>query len=112
MLRKINFSGKRWIFIVICHVPQILQCLSAQGLTSSGGGSSNPSVVDGGNSSGASRALVKDRLVQDIPGFLCMIFLDLNQHKSLKVAVIYLQVQDFQYAVRGASSEAISVDSS
>ncbi|KAK8595460.1 hypothetical protein V6N13_016827 [Hibiscus sabdariffa] len=37
---------------------KILQCLSIQGLTSSGGGSS---VGDGGNSSGVSRALVKDR---------------------------------------------------
>ncbi|KAI3734600.1 hypothetical protein L6452_14072 [Arctium lappa] len=39
---------------------KILQCLSIQGLTSSGGGSSVGG--DGGNSSGASRALVKDRL--------------------------------------------------
>lgn len=38
---------------------KILQCLSIQGLTSSGGGSS--AGVDGG-SSGASRAIVKDRL--------------------------------------------------
>ncbi|KAJ9546013.1 hypothetical protein OSB04_025720 [Centaurea solstitialis] len=38
---------------------KILQCLSIQGLTSSGGGSAGG---DGGNSSGASRALVKDRL--------------------------------------------------
>ncbi|KAG6434204.1 hypothetical protein SASPL_105827 [Salvia splendens] len=39
---------------------KILQCLSAQGLTSSGGGSSVG--VDGGNSSGVSRAIIKDRL--------------------------------------------------
>lgn len=36
---------------------KILQCLSIQGLASSGGGSS----LDGGNSSGASRALIKER---------------------------------------------------
>ncbi|KAL8090212.1 hypothetical protein AgCh_039618 [Apium graveolens] len=40
---------------------KILQCLSIQGLTSSGG-SSNSVSIDGGNSSGVSRALVKDRL--------------------------------------------------
>lgn len=39
---------------------KILQCLSVQGLTSSGGGSSVS--VDGGNSSGVSRAIIKDRL--------------------------------------------------
>ncbi|KAM7463780.1 hypothetical protein LguiA_031901 [Lonicera macranthoides] len=39
---------------------KILQCLSIQGLTSSGGGSSVG--VDGVNSSGVSRAIVKDRL--------------------------------------------------
>ncbi|KAK4480435.1 hypothetical protein RD792_013508 [Penstemon davidsonii] len=39
---------------------KILQCLSAQGLTSSGGGSSVS--ADGGNSSGVSRAIIKDRL--------------------------------------------------
>ncbi|XP_065870668.1 exocyst complex component EXO70A1-like [Euphorbia lathyris] len=38
---------------------KILQCLSAQGLTSSGGGSSVPG--EGGSGSGASRGLVKDR---------------------------------------------------
>ncbi|WCJ19126.1 exocyst subunit exo70 family protein A1 [Euphorbia peplus] len=38
---------------------KILQCLSAQGLTSSGGGSSIPG--EGGSGSGASRGLVKDR---------------------------------------------------
>ncbi|GFS46070.1 exocyst subunit exo70 family protein A1 [Actinidia rufa] len=38
----------------------ILQCLSVQGLTSSGGGSAVG--VDGGNSSGVSRAVVKDKL--------------------------------------------------
>lgn len=38
---------------------KILQCLSVQGLTSSGGGGSV--ATDGGNSSGVSRALVKDR---------------------------------------------------
>ncbi|XP_030966047.1 exocyst complex component EXO70A1-like [Quercus lobata] len=38
---------------------KILQCLTIQGLTSSGGGSSVGG--DGGNSSGVSRALVKDR---------------------------------------------------
>lgn len=37
---------------------QILQCLSIQGLTSSGGSTVGG---DGGNSSGVSRALVKDR---------------------------------------------------
>ncbi|GMH13256.1 hypothetical protein Nepgr_015097 [Nepenthes gracilis] len=40
---------------------KILQSLSVQGLTSSGGGSSAVGA-DGGNSSGASRALVKERL--------------------------------------------------
>ncbi|XP_057470784.1 exocyst complex component EXO70A1-like isoform X2 [Actinidia eriantha] len=39
---------------------KILQCLSVQGLTSSGGGSAVG--VDGGNSSGVSRAVVKDKL--------------------------------------------------
>lgn len=39
---------------------KILQSLSTQGLTSSGGGTGVPS--DGGNSSGVSRALIKDRL--------------------------------------------------
>ncbi|OMO62735.1 Exocyst complex protein Exo70 [Corchorus capsularis] len=38
---------------------KILQCLSVQGLTSSGGGSG--AGGDGGNSSGVSRAMVKDR---------------------------------------------------
>ncbi|XP_071930175.1 exocyst complex component EXO70A1-like isoform X1 [Coffea arabica] len=38
---------------------KILQCLSIQGLTSSGGSGVS---ADGGNSSGASRAMVKDRL--------------------------------------------------
>lgn len=41
---------------------QILQCLSIQGLTSSGGGSGTAGGDGGtGSSSGASRALVKDR---------------------------------------------------
>lgn len=40
---------------------KILQSLSTQGLTSSGGGGSGV-AVDGGNSSGVSRALIKDRL--------------------------------------------------
>ncbi|XP_010554528.1 PREDICTED: exocyst complex component EXO70A1 isoform X3 [Tarenaya hassleriana] len=39
---------------------KILQCLSAQGLTSSGGGGSSVGG-DGGNSSGASRGLIKER---------------------------------------------------
>ncbi|CAI9759829.1 unnamed protein product [Fraxinus pennsylvanica] len=39
---------------------KILQCLSVQGLTSSGGGSVGS--MDGGNSSGVSRAIIKDRL--------------------------------------------------
>ncbi|CAI9773071.1 unnamed protein product [Fraxinus pennsylvanica] len=39
---------------------QILQCLSVQGLTSSGGGSA--ASIDGGYSSGVSRAIIKDRL--------------------------------------------------
>ncbi|KZV57834.1 hypothetical protein F511_21644 [Dorcoceras hygrometricum] len=39
---------------------KILQCLSVQGLTSSGGGSAVS--ADGGNSSGVSRAIIKDRL--------------------------------------------------
>ncbi|KAK4371344.1 hypothetical protein RND71_010819 [Anisodus tanguticus] len=39
---------------------KILQCLSIQGLTSSGGSSSGS--VDGQNSSGVSRSIVKDRL--------------------------------------------------
>ncbi|PKI43021.1 hypothetical protein CRG98_036599 [Punica granatum] len=55
---------------------KILQCLSAQGLTSSGG-SSNASVVDGGNSSGASRALVKDRFKT-----FNMLFDELHQKQS------------------------------
>ncbi|EEF45760.1 protein binding protein, putative [Ricinus communis] len=38
---------------------KILQCLSAQGLTSSGGGSAVPG--EGGSGSGASRGIVKDR---------------------------------------------------
>ncbi|KAL9225021.1 hypothetical protein vseg_000993 [Gypsophila vaccaria] len=41
---------------------KILQSLSAQGLTSSGGGGSGGGAGDGGNSSGASRALIKERL--------------------------------------------------
>lgn len=42
---------------------QILQCLSIQGLTSSGGGSGAGGGDGGGtgNSSGASRAIVKDK---------------------------------------------------
>ncbi|KAM3281164.1 exocyst complex component EXO70A1 [Capsicum chacoense] len=40
---------------------KILQCLSIQGLTSSGG-SNNSGTVDGQNSSGVSRSTVKDRL--------------------------------------------------
>ncbi|KAK9735132.1 hypothetical protein RND81_04G185500 [Saponaria officinalis] len=40
---------------------KILQSVSAQGLTSSGGGGSS-GAADGGNSSGASRALIKERL--------------------------------------------------
>jgi len=41
---------------------QVLQCLSGQGLTSSGG--SGQVGSEGGNSSGASRAAVKERLVR------------------------------------------------
>lgn len=41
------------------YLPQILQSLSVQGLASSGGGSTVS--ADGGNSSGVSRAIVKDR---------------------------------------------------
>jgi len=41
---------------------KILLSLSAQGLTSSGGGGSNGGLPDGGNSSGASRTLIKERL--------------------------------------------------
>ncbi|KAM7532254.1 hypothetical protein LguiB_035664 [Lonicera macranthoides] len=43
---------------------KILQCLSVQGLTSSGGGSSSSVGVDGGSSSssGVSRAVIKERL--------------------------------------------------
>lgn len=49
----LNFDSFRW---------QILQCLSIQGLTSSGGGSGTAGGDGGtGSSSGASRALVKDR---------------------------------------------------
>ncbi|KAJ7970661.1 Exocyst subunit Exo70 family protein [Quillaja saponaria] len=40
---------------------KILQCLTIQGLTSSGGGGSSTVSGDGGGSSGASRAIVKDR---------------------------------------------------
>ncbi|CAO2836356.1 unnamed protein product [Amaranthus hypochondriacus] len=40
---------------------KILQSLSAQGLTSSGGGGGSGVAADGGNSSGASRGLIKDR---------------------------------------------------
>lgn len=49
----LNFDSFAW---------QILQCMSIQGLASSGGGS-NTAGGDGGTggSSGASRALVKDR---------------------------------------------------
>jgi hypothetical protein len=47
----------------LCIIPilQVLQCLSGQGLTSSGG--SGQVGSEGGNSSGASRAAVKERLV-------------------------------------------------
>ncbi|KAL0401436.1 UNVERIFIED_CONTAM: Exocyst complex component EXO70A1 [Sesamum latifolium] len=49
---------------------KILQCLSVQGLTSSGGGSAVS--ADGGNSSGVSRAIIKDRCFDLlIPGNLC-----------------------------------------
>lgn len=41
---------------------QVLQCLSGQGLTSSGG--SGQVGSEGGNSSGASRAAVKERLIR------------------------------------------------
>lgn len=41
---------------------QVLQCLSGQGLTSSGG--SGQVGSEGSNSSGASRAAVKERLVR------------------------------------------------
>lgn len=83
MLRNLNFRVKKLIFTVICDILQILHCLSAQGLTSSGGGS-NPSAVDGGNSSGASRAMVKDRYSKILIVFHCNIVLDLNQQKCLK----------------------------
>jgi exocyst complex protein 7 len=45
----------------LCIIPilQVLQCLSGQGLTSSGG--SGQVGSEGGNSSGASRAAVKER---------------------------------------------------
>lgn len=52
---------------MIMHVStlQILQCLSIQGLTSSGG-SGSVGGVDGQNSSGVSRAIVKDRFLSSI----------------------------------------------
>ena len=50
---RVNFDSFPW---------QILQCLSIQGLTSSGGGSGTAGGDGGtGSSSGASRAIVKDR---------------------------------------------------
>lgn len=45
--------------VVLFHL-QILQCLSISGLTSSGGGGSTGGG-DAGSSSGASRAIVKER---------------------------------------------------
>ncbi|CAB4268727.1 unnamed protein product [Prunus armeniaca] len=54
---------------------KILQCLSIQGLTSSGGGSSV--AGDGGSSSGVSRAIVKDRFKT-----FNMQFEDLHQKQS------------------------------
>lgn len=49
-----------WITLYLFGlILQVLQCLSGQGLTSSGG--SGQVGSDGGNSSGASRAAVKER---------------------------------------------------
>ncbi|GAB4855188.1 hypothetical protein Ancab_023814 [Ancistrocladus abbreviatus] len=72
---------------------KILQCLSVQGLTSSGGGSSAVGV-DGGNSSGVSRALVKDRLrafniqFEELHGKQCQWTVpDTELRESLRLAV-------------------------
>lgn len=52
-----------WITLYLFGlILQVLQCLSGQGLTSSGG--SGQVGSDGGNSSGASRAAVKERSVR------------------------------------------------
>ncbi|KAL8050460.1 hypothetical protein ABFX02_06G083400 [Erythranthe guttata] len=72
---------------------KILQCLSAQGLTSSGGGSS-VSAADGGNSSGVSRTIIKDRLktfntqFEDLHQRQCQWTVpDTELRESLKLAV-------------------------
>ncbi|GAB4836224.1 hypothetical protein Ancab_001139 [Ancistrocladus abbreviatus] len=72
---------------------KILQCLSVQGLTSSGGGSSAVGA-DGGNSSGVSRALVKDRLrafniqFEELHGKQCQWTVpDTELRESLRLAV-------------------------
>ncbi|GMH25708.1 hypothetical protein Nepgr_027551 [Nepenthes gracilis] len=54
-------ASKYLLYLAQAPIRRILQSLSVQGLTSSGGGSSAVGA-DGGNSSGASRALVKERL--------------------------------------------------
>ena len=91
-----------------CIFPlQILQCLTIQGLTSSGGGSSVGG--DGGNSSGVSRALVKDWLI--LSKIFIGVFQVINVTKMFWPGGIS-QVQDVQYAIWGTSSKAISVDSS
>lgn len=97
---------------------QILQCLSAQGLTSSAGGSQVPG--EGGSGSGASRGLVKDRSTSTsvlIIQFLIWLF-SFPHYSRWKLSwpewrsVLYYQVQNFQYAIWGASPETISMDSS
>lgn len=55
------FSIYKLVEKVACLPLQILQCLSVQGLTSSGG--SGPPGSEGGNSSGVSRAVIKDRCI-------------------------------------------------
>ncbi|KAL7147066.1 hypothetical protein ABFS83_06G083500 [Erythranthe nasuta] len=72
---------------------KILQCLSAQGLTSSGGGSA-VSAADGGNSSGVSRTIIKDRLktfnvqFEDLHQRQCQWTVpDTELRESLKLAV-------------------------
>ncbi|KAK7825378.1 exocyst complex component exo70a1 [Quercus suber] len=75
-------------FVARCFFPlHILQCLTIQGLTSSGGGSSVGG--DGGNSSGVPRALVKDRLITSkiFIGVFHWTVLDTELRVSLRLAV-------------------------
>lgn len=63
--------------MLVSYPLQVLQCLSVQGLTSSGGSGSTVGG-DGGNSSGASRAMIKDRL--DIHLYLTQFALSIYFH--------------------------------